>query len=214
MRGRHGAECTIVRMPDKGNSGSVDIPAVAEARSVMRFLPLVALCALLTVSASAQSLLDIPVRDIDGNDGSLATFKGRVLLIVNVASECGYTPQYQGLQAIYEKYQKQGLTVIGVPCNQFGGQEPGTNAEIKTFCSSTFHVTFPLTEKTDVNGRRRHPLYAALAGKGSPFAGDIGWNFTKFLIGRDGKILKRFDSAVEPDSREMVKAIEAALAGK
>jgi glutathione peroxidase len=180
----------------------------------MRLLSLVALSALLTVSASAQSLFDIPLRDIDGNDGSLATYKGRVLLIVNVASECGYTPQYQGLQAIYEKYQKQGLTVIGVPCNQFGDQEPGTNAEIKNFCSSTFHVTFPLLEKTDVNGRRRHPLYSALAGKGSPFAGDIGWNFTKFLIGRDGKIVRRFDSAVEPDSREMVNAIEAALAAK
>ncbi len=192
----------------------VDRPGRAGPAFGMRFFPLLALCALLTVSASAQSLLEIPVRDIDGNDGSLATFKGRVLLIVNVASECGYTPQYQGLQAIYDKYQKQGLTVIGVPCNQFGGQEPGTNAEIKTFCSSTFHVTFPLLDKIEVNGSRRHPLYAALAGKGSPFPGNIGWNFTKFLIGRDGKILRRFDSDVEPDSREMVKAVEAALAQK
>lgn len=180
----------------------------------MRLFSLFALGALLTVTASAQSLLEIPLRDIDGNDGSLATFKGRVLLIVNVASECGYTPQYQGLQALYDKYQKQGLTVIGVPCNQFGGQEPGTNAEIKTFCSSTFHVTFPLLDKIEVNGPRRHPLYAALAGKDSPFPGNIGWNFTKFLIGRDGKILRRFDSDVEPESREMVKAVEAALAAK
>jgi glutathione peroxidase len=180
----------------------------------MRFFSLFALGALLTVTASAQSLLEIPLRDIDGNDGSLATFKGRVLLIVNVASECGYTPQYQGLQALYDKYQKQGLTVIGVPCNQFGGQEPGTNAEIKTFCSSTFHVTFPLLDKIEVNGPRRHPLYAALAGKDSPFPGNISWNFTKFLIGRDGKILRRFDSDVEPESREMVKAVEAALAAK
>ena len=192
----------------------VDRPGRAGPAFGMRFFPLLALCALLTVSASAQSLLEIPVRDIDGNDGSLATFKGRVLLIVNVASECGYTPQYPGLQAIYDKYQKQGLSVIGVPCNQFGGQEPGTNAEIKTFCSSTFHVTFPLLDKIEVNGSRRHPLYAALAGKGSPFPGNIGWNFTKFLIGRDGKILRRFDSDVEPDSREMVKAVEAALAQK
>ena len=192
----------------------VDRPGRAGPAFGMRFFPLLALCALLTVSASAQSLLEIPVRDIDGNDGSLATFKGRVLLIVNVASECGYTPQYQGLQAIYDKYQKQGLTVIGVPCNQFGGQEPGTNAEIKTFCSSTFHVTFPLLDKIEVNGSRRHPLYAALAGKGSPFPGNIKWNFNKFLVGRDGTILQRFDSGAEPDSPAVIKAIETALAAK
>ncbi len=162
----------------------------------------------------AQSLYAIPVKDIDGKAATLAPYQGRVMLIVNVASECGYTPQYEGLQAAYKKYQAKGLTVLGFPCNQFGGQEPGTNSEIKLFCTSKYSVTFPLFDKIDVNGDKRHPLYVALAGKDSPFPGDIGWNFTKFLIGRDGKILQRFDSKVTPESPEITKAIEAALAAK
>jgi glutathione peroxidase len=166
------------------------------------------------MSARADSLYEIPVRDIDGQATTLAPFKGRVLLIVNVASECGYTPQYAGLQAVFGKYSAKGLTVLGFPCNQFGAQEPGTNAEIKKFCSTTFHVTFPLFDKIDVNGAKRHPLYVALAGKDSPFPGNIGWNFTKFLVGRDGRIVKRFDSAAEPDSPAVIQAIEAALAAK
>jgi glutathione peroxidase len=178
------------------------------------FLRLAPLLLLSLMTARAESLYDIPLKDIDGQSATLAPFKGRVLLVVNVASECGYTPQYKGLQAVFEKYSAAGLTVLGFPCNQFGEQEPGTNAEIKKFCSTTFHVTFPLFDKIDVNGARRHPLYTALAGKGSPFPGDIGWNFTKFLIGRDGKIVARFDSGTEPDSREVTKAIEAALAAK
>ena len=181
----------------------------------MRILPLIAttlLCSVMT--AHAQSLYDISLKDIDGKATTLAPLKGRVLLIVNVASECGYTPQYQGLQAVFTKYEGKGLTVLGFPCNQFGGQEPGTNAEIKTFCSTTFHVTFPLFDKIDVNGANRHPLYAALAGKASPFPGDIKWNFGKFVIGRDGKILARFDSKFEPESPEVIKAIESALAAK
>ena len=164
--------------------------------------------------ARAQSIYDTAVTDIDGQAGTLAPYKGRVLLVVNVASECGFTPQYAGLEAVFAKYKGRGLTVLGVPCNQFGGQEPGSNSEIKEFCSSTFHVTFPLLAKTDVNGPKRHPLYAALAGKGSPFPGDISWNFSKFLVGRDGKILQRFESAAEPDSPEVLKAIESALAAK
>lgn len=181
----------------------------------MRFHPGLILGLLLSiVTASAQSLYDIPIRDIDGKDTTLAPFKGRVLLIVNVASECGYTPQYQGLQAIFAKYQAKGFTVIGVPCNQFGGQESGSNEEIKEFCSSTFHVTFPMLAKTEVNGAKRHPLYAYLAGKDSPFPGNIAWNFEKFLVGRDGKILKRFESDAEPDSSGVRRAIEAALAAK
>ena len=178
------------------------------------FLRLVPLLLLPLMTARAESLYEIAVKDIDGHATTLAPFKGRVLLVVNVASECGYTPQYAGLQAAFEKYSAKGLTVLGFPCNQFGEQEPGTNAEIKKFCSATFHVTFPLFDKIDVNGAKRHPLYAALAGKGSPFPGDIGWNFTKFLVGRDGRIVKRFDSATEPDSPEVIKAIEAALAAK
>ncbi len=162
----------------------------------------------------AQSLYETPVKDIDGKPATLAPYKGRVLLIVNVASECGFTPQYTGLQAVFAKYRAAGLTVLGFPCNQFGGQEPGTSSEIKQFCTQTFSVTFPLFEKIEVNGANRHPLYVQLAGKASPFPGDIGWNFTKFLVGRDGKILRRFDSATEPDSPEVTKAIEAALAAK
>jgi len=118
------------------------------------------------------------------------------------------------MEAIYQKYEKQGLAVLGFPCNQFGGQEPGTTEEIKQFCTSKYNVTFPMFDKLDVNGDQRHPLYVLLAGKDSPFPGDIKWNFNKFLIGRDGKILKRFDSKVKPDAPELTEAIEAALAAK
>ena len=166
------------------------------------------------VTARAESLYEIPVKDIDGHAGTLAPYRGQVMLIVNVASACGYTPQYRGLQALADKYQKGGFTVLGFPCNQFGEQESGTNAEIKAFCSATFHVTFPLFEKIEVNGPKRHPLYTALAGKTSPFPGNIGWNFNKFLVGRDGEILQRFDSDAEPESPEVIQAIEAALAAK
>ncbi|MEO7411998.1 MAG: glutathione peroxidase [Opitutaceae bacterium] len=166
------------------------------------------------ITSPAESLYEIAVKDIEGKTSTLAPYRGRVLLIVNVASACGYTPQYQGLQALFQKYDQQGLTVLGFPCNQFGAQESGTTAEIKEFCSVNFRVTFPLFDKIAVNGPQRHPLYIALAGKGSPVAGDISWNFNKFLVGRDGKILQRFDSDAEPESPRLVKAIEAALAAK
>ena len=164
--------------------------------------------------ASAQPIFEVSVNDIDGQKTALAPYRGRVLLIVNVASACGYTGQYEGLQALYAKYQKRGLTVLGFPCNQFGGQESGSEAEIKEFCSANFHVTFPMFAKISVNGEQRHPLYAALAGSGAVFPGDISWNFNKFLVGRDGKVIARFDSGTEPDSAACVKAIEAALAAK
>ena len=170
--------------------------------------------AVVACAGAAESIYRIPLKDIDGKSASLKPYQGKVLLIVNVASKCGFTPQYTGLEALYEKYKDQGLAVLGFPCNQFGGQEPGTDQEIKTFCSTHYDVTFPLFDKLEVNGAQRHPLYAWLAGGSSPVAGDIRWNFTKFLIGRDGKILKRFDSKVKPDSPEMVQAIEAALAAK
>ena len=163
---------------------------------------------------AADSIYDIPLKDIDGKDTTLATYKGQVMLVVNVASKCGFTPQYSGLEAIYKKYSFQGLVVCGFPCNQFLSQEPGTAAEIKDFCTSKYSVTFPMFDKLDVNGKNRHPLYTALAGTNSPFAGNIKWNFTKFLIGRNGKILKRFGSTTKPDSEEVTKAIEAALAEK
>jgi glutathione peroxidase len=183
--------------------------------SVMKTIALLGLLILMTtLAAHAESIYDLKLKDIDGKDTSLSAYKGKVLLIVNVASKCGYTKQYTGLEAIQQKFQKQGFTVLGFPCNQFGGQEPGTNEEIKQFCSSQFNVTFPLFDKLDVNGNKRAPLYTTLAGKESPFPGDIKWNFNKFLIGKDGKILKRFDSGVKPDSEELTKAIEAALAAK
>lgn len=166
------------------------------------------------VTRAKESIYDIPLKDIDGNSTSLKPYQGKVLLIVNVASRCGFTPQYTALEAVYKKYQDQGLVVLGFPCNQFGHQEPGTDADIKQFCTSKYDVTFPMFDKIDVNGANRHALFVLLAGEESPFPGDIGWNFTKFVIGRDGKILNRFPSPVKPDSAEVSKAIEAALAAK
>jgi glutathione peroxidase len=163
---------------------------------------------------AADSLFSIPLKDIDEKSTSLKPYQGKVLLIVNVASKCGYTPQYTGLQALQEKYQDKGFTILGFPCNQFGGQEPGTDEQIKQFCSSKYQVTFPLFDKIEVNGPNRSPLYSVLAGAGSPFPGNIKWNFTKFLIGRDGKILKRFEPAAKPDSQELTHAVETALASK
>jgi len=173
-----------------------------------------ALSLMSSAAAHAASLYDIPVKDIEGKATDLSAYKGKVLLIVNVASQCGFTPQYTALEATYKKYSDQGFFILGFPCNQFGGQEPGSDAEIKQFCTSKFSVTFPLFDKIEVNGANRDPLYELLAGKDSPFSGDIGWNFTKFLIGKDGRILKRFSSKVTPDSPEVVAAIEAALAAK
>ncbi len=166
------------------------------------------------VAARAGSIYDIPLKDINGKDTTLAAYKGKVLLLVNVASQCGYTPQYKGLEAIYKKYSDRGFTVLGFPCNQFGSQEPGTDAEIVQFCTSKYNVTFPLFDKIEVNGANRHPLYVMLAGPDSPFPGNITWNFNKFLIGKDGKILKRFDSKVTPESAELTQAVESALAAK
>jgi len=170
-----------------------------------------------TVSAEspgAEKLQAIPLKDIDGKTTSLKDYAGKVLLIVNVASKCGYTPQYKGLEELHQKYSAKGFSVLGFPCNDFGGQEPGTAAEIKTFCSTKYSVTFPLFEKLHVKGAEQHPLYAALTGKSSPVPGDVKWNFGKFLIGKDGKILKRWDSKTTPDDAELAAAIEAALAAK
>ena len=151
---------------------------------------------------------DIAVKDIDGKDTTLKAYAGKVLLIVNVASECGYTPQYAGLQALHEKMSGKGLTVLGFPCNDFGGQEPGTEAVIKTFCTENYKVTFPMFSKVAIKGDAKHPLYAALQ---SAAGGEVGWNFEKFLVGKDGKVLKRFGSDVEPGSPELMAAIEEAL---
>ncbi len=177
---------------------------------------LISLLAALAASFSmiASPIQDISVKDIDGKDTSLKAFKGKVLLVVNVASKCGYTPQYKGLEAAHRKYKDQGFSVVGFPCNDFGKQEPGTASEIKEFCSLTYNVSFPLMEKVHVKGAEQHPIYAALTGKDSPFPGDVKWNFGKFLLGKDGQILKRWDSGTEPTSEEVSKAIEAALKAK
>jgi glutathione peroxidase len=150
---------------------------------------------------------------LDGDTLDLASLRGRPTLIVNVASACGLTPQYEGLQSLYERYADRGLAIVGVPCNQFGEQEPGTPEEISTFCSSNYGVTFPLTAKLDVNGPGRHPLYEELTAvpDAEGKAGDIQWNFEKFLISRDGDVLARFRPLVTPDDPELVAAIEAAL---
>ncbi len=173
------------------------------------------LMALAVGTAMAASLYDIPLKDINGKATSLKEFQGKVVLIVNVASQCGYTKQYKPLEATYRKYKDQGFVVVGVPSNDFGGQEPGTAEEIKNFCETKFDVSFPLMEKVGVkSGPAQSPLYAALTGKDAVFPGDVKWNFGKFLLGRDGKVVARFDSGDEPDSPKVTKAIEAALAAK
>ena len=162
------------------------------------------------------SPLDFKLAGIDGQDVDLSKFKGKVVLLVNVASECGYTPQYKGLQELYDRYAKDGLVVVGVPSNEFGAQEPGSNADILKFCQTNYKVTFPMAAKVVVKGEGRAPLYAHLTSKETnpKFAGDVGWNFEKFLIGRDGQVVGRFKSGVEPTSDEMVSAVKAALAAK
>ena len=155
---------------------------------------------------------DITVKDMNGKDVHLSDYKGKVLLIVNVASECGFTPQYEGLEKIYKKYKDKGFEILAFPCNQFGGQEPGTNEQIKNFCSSKFGVTFKFFDKIEVNGTNRSPLYAKLTSNTNTAQGDVKWNFEKFLISKDGEIVARFRSAVTPESDELTKAIEKELA--
>ena len=163
-----------------------------------------------------MTLLDIPVRTIDGDDATLAEHAGKVLLIVNVASRCGLTPQYEGLERLQEKYAGQGFSVLGFPSNQFGGQEPGSHQEIKQFCSMTYGVTFPMYEKVDVNGPGRHPLYAQLTATpdAAGTAGDVEWNFEKFLVGRDGSALARFRPDTEPEDSAVAAAIQSPLADR
>jgi glutathione peroxidase len=160
-----------------------------------------------------SNLHDIPLQTLDGAATTLGEHRGKAVLVVNVASKCGLTPQYEGLERLQQKYADRGFTVLGVPCNQFGGQEPGTAEEIQTFCSTTYGVSFPLLAKADVNGANRHPLYAELtqlpdaAGE----AGDITWNFEKFLVNGSGEAVARFRPAVAPEASEVTGAIEALL---
>ena len=159
-----------------------------------------------------MSLYDIPLKTLTGEPVSLADYRDHAVLVVNVASKCGLTPQYAGLERLQKAYGERGFTVLGVPCNQFAGQEPGNSDEIQTFCSATYGVSFPLLEKTDVNGEGRHPLYTELAkvADAEGEAGDIQWNFEKFLIGKDGAVT-RFRPRTEPEAAEVVSAIEAQL---
>ncbi len=161
-----------------------------------------------------NNISDITVKDMNGKEVHLSDYKGKVLLIVNVASECGFTPQYEGLEKIYETYKDKGFEILAFPCNQFGGQEPGTNEEIKNFCSSKYGVTFKLFDKIEVNGTNRSPLYAKLTGNTNTEQGDIKWNFEKFLISKDGEIVARFRSKITPESDEITGAIEEELAKK
>ena len=156
---------------------------------------------------------DFTARSIDGVDQPLAAYRGKPLLVVNVASKCGFTPQYAGLESLYEKYKDRGLVIVGIPANNFGGQEPGTNEEIKKFCSTKYNVSFPMMSKVSVLGDDKTPLYTFLTDKGTDpqFAGDIKWNFTKFLFDRNGKPVARFEPNVTPDSPEVVAAVESAL---
>ena len=169
------------------------------------------LMTVLPFSAGATDLTAIPLKDIDGKETSLKVYRGKVLLIVNVASECGFTSQYAGLEALSKKYKEKGLVVLGFPSNDFGAQEPKGEADIKEFCTSKFGVTFPMFSKLHTQGPEQHPLYAALT-KEAPQPGPVEWNFNKFLIGKDGKILKHYPSDIEPDSSELAKDLEAALA--
>ena len=154
---------------------------------------------------------DIAVRGIDGTPDLLGALRGKVALAVNVASRCGLTPQYAGLEQLHRELGAERFTVVGFPCNQFGAQEPGSEAEIVTFCQTSYDVTFPLSAKLDVNGAHRHPLYAFLTSPGTGIAGDIGWNFEKFLISRDGRVLKRYPPETKPEDRGLMQDIAEAL---
>ncbi len=167
----------------------------------------------LTASAFATDISKIPFKSADGKETNLAAYSGKVVLLVNVASKCGFTKQYTGLQKLYEDNKDKGLVILAFPCNNFGGQEPGTIEEIEKFCSTTYNVTFPIMDKIDVKGDKQHPLYTALTGKDGAFPGDVKWNFGKILIGKDGKPLARFESGTKPDSKELTEAVTAAMGG-
>jgi glutathione peroxidase len=162
----------------------------------------------------AGTLYDFRMKTIDGAERRLSDYRGKAVLVVNVASKCGLTPHYRGLQQLYDEYNADGLEILGFPCNQFGAQEPGSDAEVKQFCSTRYAVTFPMFSKIEVNGAGRAPLYAWLTSQPTQpdGPGDIGWNFAKFLIGRDGHVRARFNPSTEPDSNEIRNAVGEALA--
>ncbi|MGA2810073.1 MAG: glutathione peroxidase [Candidatus Acidiferrum sp.] len=180
---------------------------------MIKLLAFVFFFAAASAMAAGKNVFDFTLNSIDGQPTPLASYKGKVLLLVNVASRCGFTPQYSALESTYEKYKDRGLVIVGIPANNFGSQEPGTNQEIKTFCSTKYNVTFPMMSKISVKGEDQAPLYQFLTDKSAhpQTGGDIQWNFTKFLIGPDGQVLARFEPKVAPDSPEVTAAIEKAL---
>jgi len=163
-----------------------------------------------------SKLFEAPVKTLEGKTSSLGSLKGKALLIVNVASQCGLTPQYADLEKLHEEYEKRGFAVVGFPCNQFAGQEPGSSADIRTFCSTKYGVTFPLFEKIEVNGEHRHPIYQELTkvADAEGEAGDVKWNFEKFVVSADGKTVKRFRPMTQPHDPAVIAAIEKGLAAK
>ncbi len=167
-----------------------------------------------SMAATAKTVYNFTLKSIDGQPVSLKSYHGKVLLLVNVASKCGFTPQYAGLESLYEKYKDRGLVIVGIPANNFAAQEPGTNEEIKTFCSRKYNVTFPMMSKVSVLGADKTPLYVFLTDKDAnpKIGGDIKWNFTKFLFDRKGRPVARFEPAITPESPEVTAAIESALA--
>jgi glutathione peroxidase len=180
--------------------------------NVRVYLVFGALLTMATVLSAASGLYSFTLNSIDGKPAPLADYKGKVVLLVNVASQCGYTPQYAPLESVYEKYKDQGFVILGFPANNFGAQEPGTNEEIKTFCNRKYSVTFPMYAKISVKGADQAPLYSYLTTQTAPgISGEIKWNFTKFLVDKNGNVVKRFEPAVTPDSKEIVSAIEAEL---
>src|SRR5277367_5601815 len=193
--------------PDSGSSFST-------RRMMIKLLCVLLFFAAATTLAADKSIYSFTLNTIDNQPAPLSTYKGKVVLLVNVASRCGFTPQYTALESIYEKYKDRGFVILGIPANNFGSQEPGTNQEIKTFCSSKYNVTFPMMSKVSVKGDDKTPLYQFLTDKAThpDTGGEIKWNFTKFLIGPDGRVIARFEPAVTPDSPEVTGAIEKALA--
>ena len=168
-------------------------------------------CALALNAQAASPLMSIPFKTMDGKDATLQDYAGKVIMVVNVASKCGNTPQYAALEDLYKKYSPQGFVILGFPCNDFGGQEPGTDAEIKTFCTSKYAVTFPIFDKIHVKGPEQAPLYTALSGPDAKFSGDVKWNFGKFLINKNGEVVARFEPKTKPDDAAVVSGIEDAL---
>ena len=196
------AACTPSATTEAGASAT---PTTATAQSTAEAGP---------ATNTAQAIPQISLTALDGEPLAKDTLDGKVVLFVNVASRCGYTPQYEGLEELYQSRKDKGLVIVGAPCNQFGGQEPDSNKKIKEFCSTNYDVTFPMYEKEKVTGTEQHPLFKKLLGKDSAKPGDIGWNFEKILVGRDGKVVQRFSSGDEPDSPEVEGAVKKALAAK